>query len=217
MRRAWGEVPYARCTHLSRCMATIAMGPSGAPNEEIQKDDTPHDYLTSGFPKDLDSQAHQASRTAIIEEILCYDKEVFNLKRQHELSMLRVENNQRRILKDQEDRGLYYEQNCNVHTFETVSSGLHSQRSTLYHTMGVERLRNFKLLLIILTTIMTCFYLYFRYMVNPKWEYVERPVKVLGSRVQTVREIRWNRMTDEDKIQELEDKRKFLTPSTEKK
>ncbi|CCW60573.1 unnamed protein product [Phytomonas sp. EM1] len=217
MRRAWWC--SARCAineRLTRSMATIPLGPSSTEKGEIQERAAPYDYMKLGFPKDLDSQAHQAAREAIISEIILRDKEVFNLKRQHELSMLRVEQNQRRVLKDQEDRGLYYEQNCNVHTFETVSGGLHSQRNTLYHTMSVERLRNFKMMLIVLGTIITCVYLYFRYIVNPEWEYVEKPVRVLGSRVQTVREIRWNRMTDEEKILELE-RRRFSTRATEEK
>ncbi|KAF5219883.1 hypothetical protein ECC02_007110 [Trypanosoma cruzi] len=131
-----------------------------------------------------------AYRESLIQAILSRDKEIFELKRQHELSMLRVEQNQRRILKDQEDRGLYYEQNCNVHTFDTISVGLYTQRNTLYHTMSVERLRNVKLLLTLLVTLLTCFYLYYRYMINPNWVYVEKPLKIIGSRVGALNDIR---------------------------
>lgn len=147
-----------------------------------------------------------ASREDIINAILSRDKEIFELKRQHELSMLRVEEHQRRILKDQEDRGMYYEQNCNVHTFDTVSVGLHSQRSTLFHTMSLERLRNFKIFLSILTTIGSCGYIYYRYMINPEFEYVEKPMKLLGSRVQAIREMQWDRMNEEEKLTLLQRK-----------
>ncbi|RNF24686.1 uncharacterized protein Tco025E_02366 [Trypanosoma conorhini] len=150
-----------------------------------------------------------AYRERLIQEILSRDKEIFELKRQHELSMLRVEQNQRRVLKDQEDRGMYYEQNCNVHTFDTVSVGLYTQRNTLYHTMSVERLRNVKLLLTLLVTLLTCFYLYYRYMINPDWVYVEKPLKLIGSRVGALNDIRahWSeqgeeRMTTQSKLRE---------------
>lgn len=160
--------------------------------------------LTEDALKGLSGDAHQQARDLLIQGILSRDKEIFELKRQHELSMLRVEQHQRRMLKDQEDRGMYYEQNVNVHTFDTISVGLHSQRSTLYHTMSAERLRNFKMFLSVIVTIVSCAYLYYRYMINPAWEYVEEPIKVIGSRVNLVREERWRRMNDEEQLAELQ-------------
>lgn len=142
-------------------------------------------------------------KEVLIEEIISRDKEIFELKRQHELSMLRVEQHQRRLLKDQDDRGIYYEQNCNVHTFDTVSVGLHSQRTTLYHTMSLERLRNLKIVLTILVSIVCCWYIYYRYVINPDFEYIEKPMKMLGSRVQAIRELNWDRMNDEEKLNAL--------------
>lgn len=142
-------------------------------------------------------------REQIILDILSRDKEIFELKRQHELSMLRVEQHQRRILKDQEDRGMYYEQNCNVHTFDTISVGLHSQRSTLYHTLNLEKLRNFKIFLSVIMTFGACFYIYYRYMINPDFRYVEKPMKLLGSRVQAIREMQWDQLSDEEKLKSL--------------
>ncbi|KEG09656.1 hypothetical protein DQ04_04861040 [Trypanosoma grayi] len=139
-----------------------------------------------------------AYREHLIREILSRDKEIFELKRQHELSMLRVEQNQRRVLKDQEDRGMYYEQNCNVHTFDTVSVGLYTQRNTLYHTMSVERLRNVKLFVTVLVTLVTCIYFYYRYMVSSEWVYVEKPMKVLGSRIGALNELRAQREEEEE-------------------
>ncbi|AIN97620.1 hypothetical protein LPMP_201260 [Leishmania panamensis] len=117
--------------------------------------------------------------------------------------MLRVEQNQERVLKDQEDRGMYYEQNSNVHTFDTISVGLYSQRSTLYHTMSAERLRNVKVFLMVFSTVLTCVYLYYRYMINPDWAYVERPMNMLGSRVMAVREQRWKHLTEAQRLDAL--------------
>eukprot|EP00796_Vickermania_ingenoplastis_P007228 gene7229-5080_t len=145
-------------------------------------------------------KTREAIREDLIMEILGRDKEIFELKRQHELSMLRVEQHQKRILKDQEDRGMYYEQNCNVHTFDTVSVGLHSQRTTLYHTMSLERLRNVKIVLSLIVTVLVCWYIYYRYMVNPDFVYVEKPMKMLGSRVQAIREMQWERLSEEEKL-----------------
>lgn len=120
--------------------------------------------------------------------------------------MLRVEQSQSRVLKDQEDRGMYYEQNSNVHTFDTISVGLYSQRSTLYHTMSAERLRNVKIFLMVFTTLMTCVYFYYRYIINPDWAYVEKPMTVIGSRVQAVREQRWRMLSTEERFEEMRKK-----------
>ncbi|KAG5467801.1 hypothetical protein LSCM4_00885 [Leishmania orientalis] len=159
---------------------------------------------TSAPSADVDAAAKRMEvREAIIQEILSRDKVVFELKRQHELSMLRVEQNQARVLKDQEERGMYYEQNCNVHTFDTISVGLYSQRSTLYHTMSAERLRNLKVFLMVFSTLATCVYLYYRYMINPDWAYVERPMNMLGSRVMAVREQRWKHLTEAQQFDSL--------------
>lgn len=158
---------------------------------------------SSGPERETCKNESSHTKEFFIAEILSRDKEIFELKRQHELSMLRVEHHQRRLLKDQEDRGMYYEQNCNVHTFDTVSVGLHSQRTTLYHTMSLERLRNFKIVLTIIISILCCWYIYYRYMINPEFTYIKKPMKVLGSRVQAIRDMNWDRMTEEEKLNAL--------------
>lgn len=163
-----------------------------------------NESVSSGAPKN--EKERLAAREALILQILSRDKEIFELKRQHELSMLRVEQNQRRILKDQEDRGMYYEQNCNVSTFETVSVGLHTQRSTVFHTINAERLRNVKVFLGLLVTIASCGYLYYRYMINPNFTYVERPVKVIGSQLGALQELQWQRLSDEERLKMLQKK-----------
>lgn len=180
--------------------AVIPMGPHTNDAKAPTAEDEPYNFHDNGFPKDLtDDAAHQAAREALIADILSRDKEVFELKRQHELSMLRVEQHQRRILKDQEDRGMYYEQNCNVHTFDTISTGLHSQRSTMHHTTALERLRNAKIFVAVMMTLAICAYLYYRYIVNPEWAYVEEPLRLMGSRVLTLQEARMKLMTEEEK------------------
>lgn len=173
----------AAACHLAEFQRHVRHNSSSAVDESS-------DLSTTSGRGTNDSTSH---REHLIREILSRDKEIFDLKRQHELSMLRVEQNQRRVLKDQEDRGMYYEQNCNVHTFDTISVGVYTQRNTLYHTMSVERLRNVKLFLTVLVTLLTCLYLYYRYMINPDWVYVEKPLSMLGSRIGALRELqeRW--------------------------
>lgn len=177
------------------------------------------DSSTRDVPLDPEAAAakRKAARDAIIQEIISRDKVVFELKRQHELSMLRVEQNQARVLKDQEDRGMYYEQNSNVHTFDTISVGLYSQRSTLYHTMSAERLRNLKIFLMVFTTFASCAYFYYRYIINPEWEYVERPMKMIGSRVQAVREQRWKMLSEEERFEEMRKRDKEFLAQQEQK
>ncbi|ORC93538.1 uncharacterized protein TM35_000014150 [Trypanosoma theileri] len=190
-----------RCTSLITITSTI-IAQSHSITRSISTsipNSVPEKSEENGDVASTTEDTHSAYRERLIREILSRDKEIFEMKRQHELSMMRVEENQRRTLKDQEDRGMYYEQNCNVHTFDTVSVGLYTQRNTLYHTMGVERLRNVKLFVTLLVTLATCFYLYYRYMINPEWVYVEKPLKILGSRVGALRELREQIAAEEEK------------------
>lgn len=146
----------------------------------------------------------KAAREALIDAIIQRDKEIFTLKRQHELSMLRVEQNQNRVLKDQQDRGIYYEQNCNVHTFDTISVGLYSQRSTLYHTISTHRLRMFKVAVTVFLTSLVWVYLYFKYMGNPEMMYSEKPIKLLGSKAHVIREMKAKLHEDEENKRYME-------------
>ena len=134
-----------------------------------------------------------------VDAIMQRDKEIFTLKRQHELSMLRVEQHQGRILKDQEDRGIYYEQNCNVHTFDTISVGLYSQRNTMYHTLMVQRLRELKILLTLGVTGIFWAYLYWRYMLSDEMMYIAEPVVFFGSKAQVINEAKQKREEDEQR------------------
>ncbi|CBH10600.1 hypothetical protein, conserved [Trypanosoma brucei gambiense DAL972] len=185
MLRRWSE-----CGRFSTTLSWCAANPVGRQQTRRVSGETTAKDASVDSTGDEDKDKEAQYRERLIQEILSRDKEIFELKRQHELSMLRVEQNQKRVLKDQEDRGMYYEQNCNVHTFDTVSVGLYTQRNTLYHTMSIERLRNVKLFTTLLVTVLTCFYLYYRYMINNDWVYVEKPMKLLGSRACALSEIR---------------------------
>lgn len=112
--------------------------------------------------------------------------------------MLRVEQHQNRILRDQEDRAVYYEQNCNVHTFDTISVGLYSQRNTLYHTLSMERLRQTKIVLMIAATATVWSYLYLRYTNNPNMIYLPEGV-VFGSRSLAVKEVKMKQQEEEER------------------
>lgn len=144
-----------------------------------------------------------AARAALIDAIMQRDKEIFTLKRQHELSMLRVEQQQNRTLKDQTDRGLYFEQNCNVHTFDTISVGLYGQRNTMYHSLMVQRLRSFKIGMTLSVTAIAWAWLYNKYMRSEEWMYVSEPVHFMGPTTQLVREAK-------AKIEEENEKKMFV-------
>ncbi|EPY35635.1 hypothetical protein STCU_01039 [Strigomonas culicis] len=99
---------------------------------------------------------------------------------------------------------MYYEQNMNVVTFDTVSVGLYSQRSTLYHTISIERLRNVKLMMILVVTTLICVYLYYRYMINPDFAYVRTPMVKLGSKVEAYKELQYEKLqSDTEKMEAL--------------
>jgi hypothetical protein len=150
---------------------------------------------------DTSTAARDAARAAVIDAIMQRDKEIFTLKRQHELSMLRVEHNQNRTLKDQTDRGLYFEQNCNVHTFDTISVGLYSQRNTMYHTMMVQRLREVKIGITVAITAGIWSWLYYKYMWGDEWMYLEEPVHFLGATTHLVREAKARKEEDAERKQ----------------
>jgi hypothetical protein len=139
------------------------------------------------------AQSVGAARAALIDAIMQRDKEIFTLKRQHELSMLRVEQSQNRTLKDQTDRGLYFEQNCNVHTFDTISVGLYGQRNTMYHTLMVNRLRQLKIGMTLAVTGIIWAWLYNKYMLSDEWMYVEEPVHFMGATTNVLRDVKARR------------------------
>lgn len=191
-----GGFPFIRGVLLSSCRHSTSAATS--------TDASPSSSLPTAGATDQDAKARSAAaRAEVIDGILQRDKEIFTLKRQHELSLLRIEQHQNRILKDQEDRGIYYEQNCNVHTFDTISVGLYSQRNTWYHTAMVQRLRETKIGLTLLMAASTWVYLYFRYMMNPDMLYVEEPTVFIGSRALVVKEA-------EEKRREAEERRIFV-------
>jgi hypothetical protein len=160
----------------SRVCSTAAAEPPVTP--------PPPPKATAAADGGSDSGARKRTEAEVKEDmikaLISKDKEVFELKRLHELSMLRVEQLQNRILKDQQDRGIYYEQNSNVHTFDTISVGQYTQRNTLHHMIGLEKLRNFKIYCAISASIYTCLFLYYRYIINPDMAYVEVPIAVMG-------------------------------------
>lgn len=129
---------------------------------------------------EADTRTPEEVKEDFIAELIKRDKELFELKRQHELSMLRVEQHQNRILQDQHDRGIYYEQSVNVHTFETITVGQYTQRNTLHHVTGLQKLRNLKIQVAILATVYVWAFLTYRYIVNPDMQYVAIGMKKIG-------------------------------------
>lgn len=188
MRRSIPQSLVLRSFAARGCATTAAAGAS------------PQQPASASSPSSASSSSSssQDHREALIFALLQRDKEIFTLKRQHELSMLRVEQHQNRILRDQEDRAVYYEQNCNVHTFDTISVGLYSQRNTLYHTLSMERLRQTKIVLMIAATATVWSYLYLRYTNNPNMIYLPEGV-VFGSRSLAVKEVKMKQQEEEER------------------
>ncbi|CUE64487.1 Hypothetical protein, putative [Bodo saltans] len=161
---------------------SVAIRSSSASAAFVAGDDTPRGTPSSS------PQSVASARAALIDAIMQRDKEIFTLKRQHELSMLRVEQSQNRTLKDQTDRGLYFEQNCNVHTFDTISVGLYGQRNTMYHTLMVNRLRQLKIGMTFTVTGIIWAWLYNKYMLSDEWLYIAEPVHFMGATTNILRE-----------------------------
>lgn len=147
------------------------------------------------------------ARSDLIDAIMQRDKEIFTLKRQHELSMLRVEHHQNRILKDQTDRGIYYEQNCNVHTFDTISVGMYSQRNTMYYANAAQRLREVKIGLTLFVTFIVWCYMYRYYMWSDEMMYVSEPAVLWGSQAVLVKQ---EKMKVQEELEHKEFVQKYM-------
>lgn len=108
----------------------------------------------------------------LVKELLSRDKEVYNLKRINELGFMRVEREQHRTIKNQEDRGLYYEQNANFETFNTVTNTSHQRRIVFNHAWDRRQWRRARSVIAVNFAVWMWMYLYWAYQLNTELEYM---------------------------------------------
>jgi hypothetical protein len=134
-------------------------------------------------------EADTALKEKVVQYLLSRDKELFNLKRQHELALLRIEQAQDRRLKDEKTMDVFQEHGANVNTFEEVSISHYTRRGSFFHIAGAANIRIFKTALWLGSTAMIWIYLYFKYIVDPDKEYVAQNMSLLGSNYHVMKKL----------------------------
>jgi hypothetical protein len=126
----------------------------------------------------------------VVQYLLSRDKELFNLKRQHELALLRIEQGQERILKQEQSLDMYREHGTNCNTFEEVSLSHYHRRGSFYMIMNHAEMRVFKAFLWAFFTVILWVFLYYKYIVNPEKEYIAKSTSLYGSNYQSIKRMR---------------------------
>ena len=111
-----------------------------------------------------------------INVLLQYDAEVLELKRIHELSMMRTENVHQRSKMDSEDNAMYFEQTAEREVMETVDTTQHTKKNVIHHHARLRVLRKYKAVMVATATL--CFWsLLMRwYVLNPNRRLSTGPV-----------------------------------------
>ena len=126
----------------------------------------------------------------VIQYLISRDKELFDLKRQHELALLRIEQGQNRALKFEQEKDSYTEQSVNVTTFEELSVSHYTRRNSFYLIAGVAQLRQIKTWLTVGCTLLLWVYFYYKYIVNPEKQYVKTRTTLYGSQYSLYKRLR---------------------------
>jgi hypothetical protein len=122
------------------------------------------------------------SREQLIFHILTYDKEIFELKRCHELSMERVRQSQNRELKKMGDGAMFAEQDMSAITALVVGSNDYFIRQTYHHTVQWRRLRHTKVAIVVSFYVLAWVFLYVHFIVNPEFVYVASAKRLAHNR-----------------------------------
>ncbi len=166
--------------------ADAARGPSASGRADYAGDVNPtakpaaSDKVSSMYYAP-EMEGNAALKEKVVQFLLSRDKELFNLKRQHELALLRIEQGQDRILKEEQDIDCYREHAINCNTFEEVSVAHYTKRGTWYQLTNVADLRKFKVALWLFITAIVWAFLYNKYVLNPEKEYIANNPTLFGS------------------------------------
>jgi hypothetical protein len=120
-------------------------------------------------------------RKAFIKALMEKDEEVLNLKRLHELSILRSSENQRRKIDDYHERGILFEDH-NVRDYVLgVDQHQADTKNVRKHSKLRDRLRLAKLAVHGGITAACTLWLTWRYMWNPQRHYQKEPQIIWGN------------------------------------
>lgn len=126
-------------------------------------------------------EEQQKLRAAYVRAVMEKDMELLDLKRLHELSILRVGEGQRRHLSDYESRAVYFEECVARVSLDTVTVQEHTRKNVIWHAVGRAKLRVLKCALHLGVTLLVCLYLTYRYRWNSKRYYTPFGRRIWGS------------------------------------
>jgi hypothetical protein len=138
------------------------------------------DYDTNTNSGKLDTSP-EAVKRALIEALMMKDREVFDLKRLHALSLHRVELHHERSIKSHEEKAVYFEDNVNKQTLETVEVTEHEFDNVKKHRDMASNMRYLIIFMNIAVTVFTMRWLWFWYADDPRRMYVPVAYKIHNS------------------------------------
>lgn len=115
-------------------------------------------------------------REYLAREVIKRDKEVYELKRIHELSMMRMEAEHRSILRGRYEEHVYKGEQQHKETFENLSTTQHQKLIVVNQIMAMSKLIWTKMWVALAGTILFWLYLYWRYVLDPDMIYSEESV-----------------------------------------
>ena len=154
------------------CAAAATATPSSAPKAGSTASD-----MSDGGKKLTEEQEKAAFVAAIRDK----DVELLNLKRLHELSILRGSESQRRKKQEYEERAIFYDEMMTKTTLDMA--GTHHRTKENVEELAGEKhsLRTWKLVTILVFAFGCDLYLTYRYAWNSKRHYTSRPRTIWGS------------------------------------
>jgi len=141
--RTWVRTSQTVSSFVARCSAGATIAPENPP---LKSAAAPADSTVSGTTTDSKEDAAVKKET-LIAFILGQDREIFQLKRQHELSLRRIEQNQARLMRSFDEKQMYKEQTIATHVLEVTTTQKHNQRYKYFHVEREKRLRYAKMAL----------------------------------------------------------------------
>ena len=143
----------------------------------LEEEDAPAPDVTI----DPDNRTPEAVKRALVRTLMAKDKEVFDLKRLHELSLTRVEQHHERLLKNHEEKAIYTEDMVNKQALETVEVTEHEFAAVKKHRDMSTNMKYLIAFLNVAVTILCMRWLYFWYASDPRRHYTPTWTRIHGS------------------------------------
>lgn len=120
-------------------------------------------------PVEFNRSTYEAMDTeALAKALYKKDREVLDLKRIHELTIMRLEENHRRKILDWQERGLYFEDAVNRITLDHVTNTDKTVREVTAHADQAGNDFISQMMLTVVMTIVSCWYLFYSYSTDPQ-------------------------------------------------